>query len=242
MKKFLPAILFLLGVAVFAGVYFFVIRKDSSTELESEEPVAEIPFEKRPMASLTPTKDGHWLKMVIDGIKIDAVSLDYELLYKVADGRTQGVPGSIKLTGMTKIERELLLGSESSGKFRYDEGVEEGTLTLRFRNDKGKLVGKLSTNFHLQSGTTELTSIDGKFIYTLSSIPKSVHFVTMETFGVTTAPNGTVSVGPYGVFASDTSKYPGEINLANAQRWTGTKWEVVSKLSSDVGIFVVASE
>ncbi len=154
MKKLLPIILFLVGLVVFAGVYFFVIKGKKVSEEVEDEPVAEIPAEMRPFASLTPSSDGHWLKLLIRDIKIEAVSLDYELLYKTREGNTQGVPGTIKLEGQTQIERDLLLGSESSGKFRYDEGVSEGSLTLRFRNEKGKLVGKLSTDFTLEETKT----------------------------------------------------------------------------------------
>jgi len=152
MKKYWPIIALLAGVLVVAGVYFFVIRKPAVDDNLSQEDqtVAEIPQDQRPSTSLTPSMDGHWLKMKIESIKVaGAFSMDYELLYKISDGRTQGVPGTIKLEGQTSIERNLLLGSESSGKFRYDEGVESGTLTLRFRNSSGKLLGRLSTDWTL---------------------------------------------------------------------------------------------
>jgi len=66
-----------------------------------------------------------------------AASMDYELIYSTSDGGQQGVPGTVKLTG-TDIDRPLLLGSESSGKYRYDAGVEQGTMTLKFRDASGK--------------------------------------------------------------------------------------------------------
>lgn len=152
MKKYLPIILFVVGLLVVVGVYFFVVRGKSSGGADSEDLiVAEIPVDERPFASLTPSMDGHWLKLKVEDIKVKgAESMDYELLYKIGDGRTQGVPGTIELKGQTSIERNLLLGSESSGKFRYDDGVESGTLTLRFRNSSGKLIGKLSTDWKLE--------------------------------------------------------------------------------------------
>src|SRR3972149_8163539 len=162
MKKFLPLIFLLLGVLVLVGV-FFLIKGKKEVPQDEEEKVPEIAFENRPITSLTPSEDGHWLKLQIDKVKIKAKSLDYELLYKLPDGRTQGVPGTVDLSSTTKIERDLLLGSESSGKFRYDEGVEEGTLTLRFRNSKGILTAKFLTEFSLISDTKTLSSIDGKF-------------------------------------------------------------------------------
>lgn len=245
-KKFIPLVLLVVGLLVVGGVYFFVIRDKKTEEVvfEEEETIAEIPLDMRPLTSLTPIKEGHWLKMTIQNIKVAAATMDYELLYKGEDGQTQGVPGTVKLTGESKIERELLLGSESSGKFRYDQGVEEGTLTLRFRNDKGKVVGKLSTSFHLQNAVQELTSLDGKFAYTLDRVPKGTFFVTMETFGVPSSLEGTVSTGPYGVFSSGNGPYAGKVKMdGNVNYWDGSKWNILDdKASKDLGIFASTSQ
>lgn len=246
MKRYLPLLLFLGGLLVLAGVYFFVIRKpaieNSGTE---EETLLEVSLADRPVASLTPTADGHWLNLVIEKIKIAGQSLDYELLYTLADGRTQGVPGTIALKGESKIERKLLLGSESSGKFRYDEGVETGTLALRFRNAKGKLIAKFSTKFHLQSATKDLSSVDGKFSYMLDKLPAKTFFVTMETFGVPTNAPGTVTGGPYGVFSSGSGAFPGTAKLSGGVLYTleGTSWtKLTGPKASDIGIFITTSE
>ena len=177
MKKYLPFILLGVGILVVVLVYFFVIKGKSADIGEQVEDavVAEIPQDKRPSAALIPSMDGHWLKMKIESIKLDAATMDYELLYKIGDGRTQGVPGTIKLAGQTSIERNLLLGSESSGKYRYDDGVEGGTLTLRFRDSKGKLLGRLSTDWKLAelgknfTVTMNTFAKEGETIFTSSS-------------------------------------------------------------------------
>src|SRR3989344_4056334 len=134
MKKYLPLILVGVGVLVLVGG-FLVIRgsenKGNQTPRVQDETQASLPeiaLADRPIASLTPTNDGHFLNLKIEKIKIpDAVTMDYEMTYQLPDGRTQGAPGTIKLEGQTVVERKLLLGSESSGKFRYDEGVKQGT-------------------------------------------------------------------------------------------------------------------
>ena len=245
MKRYLPLLLFLIGVLVLAGVYFFVLRKPASEETEEEEGLMEVSLIDRPIASLTPTQDGHWLKLRIEKLLSGADSLDYELLYTLPDGRTQGVPGTIDLKGVSEIERDLLLGSESSGKFRYDEGVETGTLTLRFRNEKGKLLAKFSTKFRLQSAESEITSADEKLVYNLDKIPSKTFFVTMETFGIPKAPPGEVSAGPYGIFSSDKSAYPGSLTLSGGTVYVfeGANWtKVEGGESSDIGIFIAVSE
>lgn len=244
MKRFLPIFLFLIGLGVLFAAYFFVLKPGKETTLDEEEALTEVPLDRRPLATLTPSTDGHWLKLIIDKIVIDAASFDYELLYKLPDGRTQGVPGTIKLEGQKMIERDLLLGSESSGKFRYDEGVEEGTLTLRFRNEKGKLVAKFSTQFHLQSATRNLTSLDDNFSYALTK-ESSAFFVTMKTFGLPKDAPGELMSGPYGVFSSSQAAQPGrvEIRAAKIYRWTGARWQALEdSSSSDIGIFIALGE
>ena len=243
MKKFLPVILFLVGIGVLVGVYFLVIKgRGDEAGSDDESALQEVSLNARPVTSLTPSEDGHWLKLEVEKIVIDAATLDYELLYKLPDGRTQGVPGTIKLEGKGELERDLLLGSESSGKFRYDEGVKEGTLTLRFRNDKGKLIAKFVTGFHLQSDDLNLNLVDGVFSYTLDDTSDS-YFVTMETFGVPESPDN-VSSGPYGVFSSSSAAHPGEVELnGKISRWDGDEWKALEEASSsDIGIFVGTSE
>lgn len=242
MKKLLPLILLLGGVLVLGAVFFFIAKstKETAAPEEESEMAPEVALSDRPIAKLTPSADGHWLTMNIEKIKIAAKSLDYELLYSLPDGRTQGVPGSINLAGSELIERKLLLGSESSGKFRYDEGVTQGTLTLKFRNDKGKLVAKFATVWHLQGSATDITSVDGKLKLTLKKVPIKTFFITMETFGLPEgAPEG-ITTGPWGIFSSATTKLSGTLDLGTPKsyRYSGTKWVEVTPANFDFGIFV----
>lgn len=243
MRKYLP-ILPALGLLILVGGIFYVRGRQSTAPTDEEEALMDVALPDRPVASLTPSADGHTLKMVIDKIKIQgAKTVDYELLYDLPDGRTQGVPGTVDVSSGAKIERDLLLGSESSGKKRYDEGVEKGTFNLRFRNDKGKLIAKFSTDFHLQSKTKMISTVDDNVVYTLDKVPTKGFFVTMSTFGIPempTSPSGFVPTdNPVGFFSSLNTGLSGSINLRTAKRWTGTKWEDINNgISSGLGIFI----
>lgn len=244
-KKYLPIILIAAALGILTAVVLVMRAKNAKTPTALESTVAkEVALKDRPVTSLTPSTDGHWLTLSITKIKIKAETMDYELLYQLPDGRTQGVPGTITLKNEDTIERKLLLGSESSGKFRYDEGVSEGSLTLRFRDAKGKLIAKFSTKFHLQSRDKELTSVEGGFSYALSQKPGKDFFVTMGTFGIPLDAPGEVALGPFGVFSSATSAVPGTVKLGTGgvYRAAGSKWEKLeSGKSSDIGIFVGTS-
>ena len=122
------------------------------------------------------------------------------------------------------------MGSESSGKFRYDEGVEKGTLTLKFRNDKGKLVARFTSDFHLQSKTDTLTSQDNEFIFKLFKSSKE-YFVTMSTFGY---PIGIDNIQgePYGVFSSAKDWLEGKVEKpeGDLNYYGGKEWMITSSL------------
>lgn len=244
MKKYFPFLIFGLGIIVLVGGFLVMNRKPKTdnTPIEEEEVTAEIPLNLRPITTLTPKSDGHWLNLKIENIKVAAASVDYELIYKTRDGNTQGVPGSVTFSSGETIERELLLGSESSGKFRYDEGVKEGTLTLRFRSDRGKLIGKLSTDFRMYYQEEELKSADEKFSFILNKAPKA-YFIVMNVFGIgdnTVTPN----MGPYGVLSSDSKYYDGSVDLGegNYMRSTGGEYTLVDDpKSSKTGFFITSN-
>ncbi len=243
LKKYAPLILLLVGIVVLVVVFLLVKGKSDDSSAEDESYLIEVSLSERPVTTLTPSDDGHWLTLTIEKIEIDAISLDYELLYKLPDGRTQGVPGTVALKGEAKIERELLLGSESSGKFRYDEGVEKGTLTLRFRNKKGKLIAKFSTEFILLSETAKLATSDGGFTVDLGK-ESDEFFVVMETFGIPEMPEAEVVAGPFGVFSSAKTAPSGTVDISSGtlSQWTGKAWEKVGGKTSSQGFFVGLSE
>jgi len=223
-KKFLPIILLGVGILVLILVFVVIKNKKSSVVVDDSSVLVEVPFSNRPVAMLTPTSDGRYINLKIAKITLPkAVSLDYELLYSLPDGRTQGVPGTIDLKGETSFERKLLLGSESNGKFRYDEGVKDGSLTVRLRDSKGKLLAKFSTKWHLQSGESELTSIDQNFTYKLDKKPKGIYFVTMETFGLADTSVTEVASGPYGIFSS------GDLPTGTAEGWNVSNTNIFFK-------------
>lgn len=237
-KKFLPLIIFGLGVIVLALVYFFVIVPAMNKPVVNpadESALMDISLNGRPYVSMTPTDDGHYLDMVVNKITIPAATMDYEMLYNLPDGRAQGTPGTITLNGQTSIERKFLLGTESSGKFRYDVGVKDGTLTLRFRNAKAQLIAKYTTQFALLSNTKTLSSVDETFKATLTRVPVGFQ-VVMETFGIPVDAPAEVKYGPFGIFASNSTPLVGSVDQTSYKisRYNGTAWVT----DFDAGFFI----
>ncbi len=235
MKKPLTIILVVVAVLALLGGGFWYLRGKgqggSATPTPTPEgKLIETPLEERPYVTLTPSQDGHWLTLEITRIR-HGDSVEYELVYDTASGVTQGSTNAVDLEGETSYTKKILLGTESRGHYRYDEGVTEGTLTLRFRSDEG--VRKFIIEFHLQQGESELTSIDNDLSLS-GKLATSDFYLTMPTVGLPDEVEGKVIGGPYGFFTSgqETIK-SGEVNLALTEEaeevellsWTGTAWQ-----------------
>ncbi len=244
MNRVLPiTIVVLVGLGILTGVFWFLkgqskpVTQTSETK-GKEETLKELLVSQKPYASLTPRADGRELRLVVSKLPKDAAAMEYELVYTVESGITQGVPGNVKdIAGKLSVERDLLLGTCSSGKCRYDEGVEQGTFTLRFRNSKGKLVYKFETGFNLQQNPTKITSTDGKF--TLSGNMPKGYYLTMGTFGLPDTAPGEVTEGPYGVFTKASSKVTVTVSLGASTQVYSAGWKpLIDNKTSTLGVFV----
>jgi hypothetical protein len=131
MKKYLP---FSFLVIILLAVVGFVLARGGSGNVS---------------ATLTPSEDNRWLKLEVGGISAKAESMKYELIYNLPDGRVQGVPGTVELKGGS-IERDILLGTESSGTYYYDEGVEKGSLSLKFYSGGDKPIEEYESEWVLK--------------------------------------------------------------------------------------------
>lgn len=214
---------------------------------------------ERPFVSLEPTTDGHWVNLKIENIKPGTKSVDYELIYFAGDLGNQverGVAGSVELKSETKIERKILFGSESCTvkcKYKFDENVSEGVLTLKLRNGNG--TEKFESAFRLQKGSEAAEGLsigDGNFKLVSKNLAKNGYFLTISTLGVPKEFSGKIAALPYGIFPSSAVKAEVAFKTSETARilfWDGTKWqEIESSLVdgwltasvSKTGIFILA--
>lgn len=262
MKKNLPIILGIVFIVLLLAGGFIWWRGRKVEEVPSGFPepegrLIETPLRERPYVTMTPRTDGREFTLKISRIK-NAESIDYELVY-LTRGLSRGVIGSIDLKGEDSISRKLLLGTCSRGVCKYDEDVTEGTLTLKFRGPEG--VRKFISDFHLQQGGDELTSIDDN-LKIEAKLSVGTFYLTMSSVGLPAELEGQLIAGPYGIFTAGsklvkngkvTLTLSEEIPSAKLYTWTGQAWEeieeveieerVVSAEIGSLGTFIaVASE
>jgi len=233
MKKFLiPIAVVILLLLVVSGSYFFFFKgkKMNNTNVQTTSiTTKEVIFEKNPYIALIPRSDGHEFKLEVTNLTSTEL-VEYELAYMAGDF-SRGAIGEIQLTGSSSFTRNLLLGSEScSGngvdrvcKYRYDEGVTDGTLTLRLR--RGSERQKIEIPFRLQKGNEGkkgLASSDGNFTFK-GSLPSGSYYAISSTQGLPKPLDTKILSGPYGIFTTSSNDAKGTVEFKLSETATSVK-------------------
>ena len=145
MKKTLIIISIVILVLFFSG--FFLIRGTNSGKNVKEPEVTIEPTVILPTISedikvdLSGKNSNRIVILKISGLSDDLLSIEYELTYTTGAGLVKGALGKIVLKGEKEIIRDdIVLGTCSSGRCVYDEGVDSITLSLKFNSQKGSSV------------------------------------------------------------------------------------------------------
>lgn len=274
----LIAVLMLLGMLGWLG-----IQKFASNQTGLLEEIDLVFDAEGPYAQLFPRRDGNAL--ILNLKRTSAYDeITYELTYtslpdtttvsgkKITDeeGSTEGsidrgVAGTIDTKDKKgEYEQEILFGSCSKNVCKYDQGVENGTLSLKIR--KGKKTYKMITQWRLQKVEVALgmlNSLDSHFNYKIADEKQDLSVVGFSIIndltGVPKLPKGKQVLGKvYSLNVPLAKQLPGgDIILELAEnpsqdaklyRYNGNEWEELetkiegSKLTATAngaGIFAV---
>lgn len=224
MKKIL-----LFSIIVFSSLFLTgCAKKDESQNLGGAPTVKPTPFptkpveqtiKERPYVSLLPSSDGHWLTLELKNIVKGTKSLEYDLIYMAdVEGNrlergvsTGGVP--IDLSGQTEYSKKNLLGSASCTtgvcKYKYDENVTEGTLSMTLTSPNGK--DKYDSVYRIQKGSEAkeaFTTGDGIFSLTTNNLPAKNAYLVISSIGIPVPlPEGvSPKTVPYAVYPALSGK------------------------------------
>lgn len=271
-------------VLILVGINF-VFQKNSS-KLDPLVEEIDLSFDAEgPFALIHPRRDGNAIILNLKRTgSYDKIS--YELAYtsnpdqtvtnggKVTDEEggsggsiDRGVVGEIDVSGKKgEYEQEILFGTCSKNVCKYDQGVENGTLTLHIK--KGDKAYAMSTQWHLQRPDVALgllTSGDNHFTYKVDAdrpgLTNIGFSVINDLTGVPKLPTGKQVLGKvYGLNVPIAKSLAGgDVTLELAENPSGeaklarfneseSKWEELetkidgSKLSAKAlgaGIFAV---
>jgi len=207
MKKYLKMIVPGIVLLVIGSWWFFIRPKKIEAPVQPArkmEEINKITLSERPFVTLTPREDGKEVNLVIDRVK-NATMVEYEMEYQAAS-LIQGVFGTIDFTTEpVPVSKDLLFGSCSKGKCRYDKGVSGGSLTLRFEG--GSAPFALKSDFNLQ----QMFDRQGKFVSKdsratldvgVKGLADKTFVIVSGTMGLPTDIDGEVIAGPYSFLAA----------------------------------------
>lgn len=114
-------------------------KQETETKKENVLPEgAEIPkVPKSVKVDIETVERGREILLSISGIPEGTEEIEYELSYLASGDLPKGVIGTIKVSGSQSVERQITLGTCSSGRCVYDEGVESISVSLKFNGDYG---------------------------------------------------------------------------------------------------------
>ncbi len=150
MKK--KVIMIVAGIVVLGGIglafYFSQQKPKVSEQPTKKEELGAIPtVDSSTTATLSALPGNKEIILKSSGIPNGTSSVDYELSYDTKAQGKQGVIGTISSISGNSFEKQMTLGTCSSGKCVYHEVVGAIQVTLKFTGEYGEKV--LSKEFTL---------------------------------------------------------------------------------------------
>ena len=143
-KKFVIPLAIVISIGL---VVFFINFNKPKHKPKQENPQDEI----LPKSEIIPTVDANVVVdltsknnkevlLNINQISSGTKSIEYELSYLAKGDLPKGVIGTIQIKNENTIERKITLGTCSSGKCVYDQGVKKIKVSLKFIGDYGSRI------------------------------------------------------------------------------------------------------
>lgn len=215
-------------IILLSSFFLSACGKKNTTTVKNNTPAPktlELSDTEKPVVSLIPRTDGHELKLKIDNIPSKITQIEYELIYTAQDSGMEmekGVGDTVKVTSKN-VEKDLLLGTASCTngcKYKYDEGITGGTLSLIFYTDDNQSA-TYETPFTLKT-SSDIKKAGGlslsleNFEIKATTTTKSDYFVLIKNFPsyYSVFSNGTgtgkiTSISPTNVTKDNTSTITG---------------------------------
>lgn len=273
MKKFLPFII--IAILLVAGFFGWRFLKKESAEEEKIprkpkiEEINKLPLKERPFVIIEPKSTtrpsdlGSWITVTIDNAE-NYESVEYDVEYQ-AGNLIQGFMHSIDFSKEpAPVSKEGFFGSESKGKYKYDEDVTTGSIVFKFLKDSTSY-DALKTYFNLQNMAEVdglFTSNDGKASLEVGAkdMTSTTFVVIASTLGLPDEVEAKVISEPYGFYshkpasfkdATLTIKSKEDLTNAKILGWDGQEWvEYETEAEADsatasvnsLGTFVLVSK
>lgn len=243
---------------IIAAIYFLFIfnmrpggPKGYETSGEVKE-VSEIPVEKRPYVTLTPTSDGAEIIISIENMA-EFDRIEYELTYLADNPQISGEKIQRGATGVdintkdAKYKKSILLGTASKGVRSPDRAIADGKLTMH--SFKGETEYLSETKWDLMEVGTEpatLSAFGGDITIRVPKFDKNYWVIIADTVGLPRSADfdyknailpsfGIFSIAPKFIRSADLMiKLSGEVSKPALYAWDASaKWQKIDAKFDD---------
>lgn len=276
MKKILLAFLIIVLVIGLSGLGIKFLRKpginqetNKTTPKPKVENVNQLSLEKRPYiivepkSETRPTDYGHWVTITIDKAS-NYKSVEYDVEYQ-AGNLIQGFTHRVDFSKeKLPVAKEGFFGSESKGKYKYDENVKSGSILFKFFKDATNY-DALKNYFNLQNMAEQkgfFTSNDSKANLQIGAndLNANDYVVVASTLGLPASITGKALAEPYGFYTTRAVKLKNatlsikskeDLTKAKILGWDGKQWqeykisikeETASTIVNQFGTYILVSD
>jgi hypothetical protein len=189
-------ILAVVGLLVVGLIVFFSTRNHQTDQAAIDQTPTtakkqSLELEQTPIVALTAQNNSQELILsVITKDNFDFDKVEYELIYYLEDDLSRGMSGEIEMNN-NRGEKEILLGTCSSGTCRYDEGVTGGEVIISLT--KANQLYSLSADFAFFNKNQPF--VDEKLGLTITT--KGSDLLVLVGGGLETMPENEIIAGPY---------------------------------------------
>ncbi len=133
-------------VVIIGAVALVIIRRGGANNSAGTSPTPTVQEQVIPtidssvLVVLTQITQGKEVLLQIKNVPTGTQTIDYELSYQTKQQGLQGLIGTIQVAGKNEFEKQLTLGTCSSGTCVYHEVVGSIKLGLKFTGDYGEKV------------------------------------------------------------------------------------------------------
>ena len=229
-----------IGLLVLVGVGYGVksflsggskVEETTSKKTKMAPPVNVIPVEERAYVKLLPNSNGKNLNLVVEEIKKEAESAEYELEYQ-AGTLLQGAFGEISLSAFP-ARTDILLGSCSAGgACTYHEDVQGGSLLLNLDCDEDYGLKSEWKYIENSDDEEEFSSRDAKFQISSEDLDDVSYLVIYNSPGYPQELEGSLVSEVYSLTASSSLTGEAELSIRMTEEvegvimgWDGSEWQ-----------------
>lgn len=215
-----------------------VVADTKNAKKRIVEPVNVLPVEERPVVYITPNPDNRNIEIVVESVKKEATTVEYELEY-FTENLVQGAQGEFELGTLPALKKLLLGSCSAGGACSYHTNVTGGSLKTRFVGPENYALKHDWRYQENKDKSDTFSSKDTKFQITSKDLTKVTLATVTNSPGYPEGLTGTPVSDPYAFHPATTVTGTAKVSIRATEEataimaWDGKTWQELKGTVSD---------